>query len=124
MGMGPEHHHRQGEDNVNLGVIAARLMTPMHYINWAEAQKEDPKLGATITWLKTDFLKECGGTEHLTKLKQLMGPAKDIPDGRVVLRTAKKLTLSGGSLISQTSQKHPRHHKTICHAQSTLQESD
>ena len=43
------------EDDVNQGVRAARLMTPMHVIDWAEAQKEDPKLGATVTWLKTNF---------------------------------------------------------------------
>ena len=47
------------EDDVNLGIRAARLTTPMHVIDWAEAQKNDPKLGATITWLKTDFPKEC-----------------------------------------------------------------
>ena len=91
------------EKDVNLGVRAARLMTPMHVIDWAEAQKEDSELGAAITWLKTDFPKECGWTEHLAKLKQLMGPAKDTPDGRSVLSTADKLTLSGGVL-------HQRHH--------------
>ena len=57
------------EGDVNLGVRAARLMTPMCIIDWAEAQKEDPKLGAAITWLQTDFLKECSWTKCLTKLK-------------------------------------------------------
>ena len=76
-------------------------MTPMHVIDWVEAQKEDPELGAAITWLKTDFPKECGWTEHLAKLKQLMGPAKDTLDGRAVLRTAHKLILSGGVLYQR-----------------------
>ena len=89
------------EDDVNLGVKAARHATPMHIINWAEAQKEDPELGAAITWLKTNFPLECGWTEHLAKLKQLMGPAKDTPDGRAVLRTVDKLTLSGGVLYQR-----------------------
>ena len=83
------------EDDVNLRVRAARLTTPMHVIDWGEAQKENLELGATITWLKT------GLTECLTKLKQLMGPAKDTPDSRVVLRTADKLTLSGGVLYQR-----------------------
>ena len=73
----------------------------MHVIDWVEAQKEDPELGAAITWLKTDFPKECSWTEHLAKLKQLMGPAKDTPDGRAVLRTTDKLTLSGGVLYQR-----------------------
>ena len=60
----------------------------MHVINWAKAQKEDPELGAAIVWLKMDFPKESSWAECLTKLKQLMGPAKETPDGRVVLRTA------------------------------------
>ena len=60
------------EDNVNLEVRVARLMIPMHIIDWAEAQKEDPKLGVAITWLKTNFLKECDWTGCLAKLKQLL----------------------------------------------------
>ena len=48
------------EDDINLEVRATRLTTPMHVIDWTEAQKVDPKLGAAITWLKTDFPKECG----------------------------------------------------------------
>ena len=32
------------EDDINLGVKVARLKTPMHVIDWAEAQKEDPEL--------------------------------------------------------------------------------
>ena len=37
------------EDDINLRMRAARLTTPMHIIDWAEAQKEDPELGAAIT---------------------------------------------------------------------------
>ena len=73
-----------------------------------EAQKEDPELGAAITRLKTDFPKECGWTECLAKLKQLMGPAKDTLDGRAVLRTTDKLTLSGRVLYQ-------RHHLEDVH---------
>ena len=73
-------------------------MTPMYVIDWAEVEKEDPELGATITWLMTNFPKECGWTECLAKLKQLMGPANDTPDSRAVLRTADKLISSGGVL--------------------------
>ena len=51
----------QEEDNINLGAMAACLTTPMHVIDWAEAQKEDAELGAAITWLKTNFPKEIHG---------------------------------------------------------------
>ena len=89
------------EDDINLGVRAARLTTPKHVINWAKAQKEDTELGAAIAWLKMDFPKESSWAKCLTKLKQLMGPVKETPDGRVVLRTADKLTLSGGVLYQR-----------------------
>ena len=42
----------QEEDDINLGVRAARLTTPLHISDWAKAQKEDPELGAAIAWLK------------------------------------------------------------------------
>ena len=90
------------EDDIHLGARVARLTTPMHIIDWAEAQEEDPELGAAIAWLKTDFPKESSWAECLVKLKQLMGPTKETQDGRAVLRTADKLTLSGGVLY----QKH------------------
>ena len=74
----------------------ARFTTPTHIIDWVKAQKEDQELGTAIAWLKTDFLKESSWAECLAKLKQLMGSTKETPDGRVVLRTTDKLTLSGG----------------------------
>ena len=77
----------------------------MHTIDWAKAQKEDPELGAAITWLKMDFPKKSSWAKCLAKLKQLMGPGKETPDGRAVLRTTDKLTLSGGVLYQ-------RHHLT------------
>ena len=113
--MGPECHRRWGGD-INLGVRMARLTTPMHVIDWAKAQKENPELGAAITWLRMDFLKESSWAEHLAKLKQLMGPMKETPDGRVVLRTVDKLTVRRSPVSETPSQGCPRHHQAIHHA--------
>ena len=71
-----------------------------------------------------DFPNESSWAECLAKLKQLMGPTKETPDGRVILRTADKLTLSGGVLYQTPSQGHPRHHQVIHHAPGTSPESD
>ena len=76
--------------------------------------------------------------ECLAQLKQLMGLAKNTPDGRAVLITADKLTLSGGVLyqshwvekakdvIKQFIMPRAHHRKVIdgCHRDAGYQGHD
>ena len=37
-------------DSIKIEAWAARLNTPMHIMDWAQAQPEDPELEATLEW--------------------------------------------------------------------------
>ena len=97
----------------------------MHVVDWAEGQREDPELGAAITWSKTDFRKECCWTENLAKLKQLMGPVKDTPGWKSSLQDCGQTNFVWRSPISDILHgRCPRHHQMNCPATSTLQKGD
>ena len=66
----------------------------MHVMDWAEAQREDPKIEAATDWCCLNRKK----SEQLVKLKSRLGPKKNTPEGRSILQNADKLTLSGGLL--------------------------
>ena len=45
--------HREA-DSVKVNMRSARLSTQMHVTDWAEAQREDPEIKATMDWCRLD----------------------------------------------------------------------
>ena len=41
-------------DSIEVSVKSARLNSPMHVTNWAEAKWEDPEIGAAMDWCRLD----------------------------------------------------------------------
>ena len=41
-------------DSIEVSVKSARLNSQMHVTNWAEAQQEDPEIGAAMDWCRLD----------------------------------------------------------------------
>ena len=84
---------------------SARLTTQMHVMDWARAQREDPDIKATMDWCHLNKKKLEPWMEQLAKLKSRLGPKKNTPEGRSILWSADKLTLSGGLLYYQYKPK-------------------
>ena len=78
----------------------------MHVTNWAEAQREDPEIEATMDWCHLNKKKLEPWTEQLVKLKSRLGSKKNTSEGRSILRNADKLTLSGGLLYYRYKPKY------------------
>ena len=70
----------------------------MHIMDWAQAQREDPELEATLDWHHNDKKKGTQWTQQLEKLKAHLGHLKNQPEGKYIVRNADKLTLSGDIL--------------------------
>ena len=85
-------HHEANSMEVNAKLV--RLSTQMHVTDWVEAQHEDPQIEATMDWCHLNRRKWESWTEQLAKLKSRLGPKKNTPEGRSLLRNADKLTLS------------------------------
>ena len=71
---------------------------PIHIMDWAQAQWEDPMLEATLEWCLNDKKKGTPWAQQLEKLKAHLGSLKNQPEGRCIVRNADKLTLLGGML--------------------------
>ena len=97
--------HREA-NSIKVSVKSVRLSTQMHVTVWAEAQLEDPEIEATMDWCCLDKKKLELWMEQLAKLKSRLGPKKNIPEGRSILRNADKLTLSGGRLYYRYKPKY------------------
>ena len=69
-----EGDHGMGKE---VCVTAGQLLVEMHVTNWAEAQREDPVLGAVLDWLEA---------WKKTGLKTLLGEYTSSEEGQLVLR--------------------------------------
>ena len=78
----------------------------MHVMDWAETQREDPEMEATMDWCHFNKKKLESWTEQLAKLKSRLGPKRNTPEGRSTLHNADKLTLSGGLLYYRYKPKY------------------
>ena len=85
-------------DSVKVNVRSARLSTQMHVMVWAEAQREDLEIEAIMDWCQLDRKKSEPWTKQLMKLKSRLGPHKNTPVGKSMLRNADQLTPCGGLL--------------------------
>ena len=77
----------------------------MHVMDWAEAQREDPKIEAAMDWCYLDKKSE-PWTEQVAKLKSRLEPKKNTPEGRNILQNADKLALSEGLLYYRYKPKY------------------
>ena len=102
--LGSAAHHKA--DSIEVSVKSARLSTQMHVTDWAEAQREDPEIKASMDWCCLDKKKSEPWTEQLVKLKSRLGPKKNTPEGGSILHNADKLTLSGGLLYYRHKPKY------------------
>ena len=78
----------------------------MHIMDWAQAQREDPQLEATLDWCLNDKKKGTPWAQQLEKLKAHLGPLKNQPEGKCIVMNADKLTLSKGILYYQHNPKY------------------
>ena len=97
-------HHEA--DSIEVSVKSTRLSMQMHVMDWAEAQREDPEIEATMDWCHLDRKKLEPWTEQLAKLKSRLGTKKNTPEERSILRNADKLTLPGGLLFYRYKPKY------------------
>ena len=79
-------HHKA--NFIEVSVKSVTLSTQMHVL--------DPEIEATMDWCCINKKKLESWTEQLAKLRFRLGPKKNTPEGRSMLRNADKLTLSGG----------------------------
>ena len=84
--------------SIKVSVKSARLNSQMHVTNWAEAQWEDPEIGAAMDWCWLDRKKSELWAQQLLKIKSHLGPNKNTLAGKSLLRNADWLTLCGGLL--------------------------
>ena len=80
--------------------------THMHVTDWTQAQREDPELSATLDWCLQDHKKGIPWAQQLEKLKAHLGPLKNQPEGKCIIRNADKLALLGGMLYYQHCPKY------------------
>ena len=97
-------HHKA--NSIEVSVKSMKLSTQMHVTDWAEAQREDPEIEATMDWCHLNKKKLEPWTEQLAKLKSRLGTKKNTPEGRSTLQNADKLTLSGGLLYYSYKPKY------------------
>ena len=70
-------------------VTAGQVLVEMHVINWATAQKEDPKLDAVLQWL---------GSKKKTDLRSLLREHALSEEGQMVWRNHQNFTTLQGTL--------------------------
>ena len=78
----------------------------MHVTNWAEAQQEDPEIKAAMDWCQLDRKKSKPWAQQLLKLKSHLGPDRNTPAWKSLLRKADQLTLCGGLLYHRYTPKY------------------
>ena len=78
----------------------------MHVTDWAQAQRENPEIEATLDWCLNDKKKDTLWAQQFEKLKAYLGPLKNQPEGKCIVWNADKLTLSGGILYYQHNLKY------------------
>ena len=93
-------------DSIEVNVKSARLNSQMHVTNWAEAQREDPEIGAAMDWCQLDRMKSELWAQQLLKFKSRLGPHKNTPAGKSLLRNADWLTLCEGLLYHRYMPKY------------------
>ena len=82
-------------DSIEVSVKSARPNSQMHVTNWAETQWEDPEIEAAMDWCQLDRKKSEPWAQQLLKFKSHLGPNKNTPTGKSLLRNADWLTLCG-----------------------------
>ena len=92
--------------SIEVSVKSARLNSQMHVTNWAEAQQEDPEIGAAMDWCQLNRKKSEPWAQQLLKFKSCLGPHKNTPTGKSLLRNADRLTLCGGLLYHRYMPKY------------------
>ena len=75
-------------DSIEIEAQAAQPNTPMHIMDWAQAQRADPELEATLDWCLNDKKKSTPWAQQLEKLKAHLGPLKNQPEGKCIVRNA------------------------------------
>ena len=93
-------------NSIKVSVKSMRLSIQMHVTDWAEAQREDPGIKATMDWCCLDKRKSEPWTEQLAKLKSRLETKKNTPEGRSILQNADKLSLSPGLLYYRYKPKY------------------
>ena len=93
-------------DSIEVRVKSARLNSQMHVTNWAEAQQEDHEIKAAMDWCQLDRKKSKLWAQQLLKFKSHLGPNKNTPTGKSLLRNADQLTLCGGLLYHRYMPKY------------------
>ena len=93
-------------DSIEVSVKSARLNSQMHVTNWAEAQGEDPEIKAAMDWCWLNRKKFELWAQQLLKFKSCLGPNKNTPAGKSLLRNADQLTLCGGLLYHRYTPKY------------------
>ena len=93
-------------DSIEIEACTARPSTPMHIVDWAQAQQEDPMLEATLEWCLNYEKKGTPWAQQLEKLNAHLGSLKNQPEGKCIVRNTDKLTLLGGMLYYQHSPKY------------------
>ena len=68
-------------DSIEIEAWAAHSNTPMHVMDWTQAQQEDPELEATLNWCLNDQKKGTPWAQQLEKLKTCLGSLKNQPEG-------------------------------------------
>ena len=97
--------HDEG-DSIEVSVKSVRLNSQMHVTNWAEAQWEDPEMEAAMDWCWLNRKKSEPWVQQLLKFKSHLGPNKNTPTGKSLLRNADQLTLCGGLLYHRYTLKY------------------
>ena len=97
-------HHKA--NSIEVSAKSARLSTQMHVMDWTEVQCEDPEIEATMDWCHIYKRILESWMEQLAKFRSRLGPKKNIPEGRSMLRNADKLNLSGGLLYYRYKPKY------------------
>ena len=93
-------------DSIKVSVKSARLNSQMHVTNWAEAQWENPEIRAAMDWYQLNRKKSKLWAQQLLKFKSCLGPHKNTPTGKSLLRNADWLTLCGGLLYHRYMPKY------------------
>ena len=93
-------------DSIKVSVKSARLNSQMHVTSWAEAQWEDPEIGAAMDWCQLNRKKSELWAQQLLKFKSHLGPNKNTLTGKSLLRNADWLTLCGGLLYHRYTPKY------------------
>ena len=84
-------------DSIEIKAQAAWPNIPMHITDWAQAQREDLELEASLDWCLNDKKKGTLWAQQLEKLKAHLGSLKTKLEDKCIVRNADKLTLSGGT---------------------------